>query len=155
MDWGGARVLGSGTESRDEDDLVIGTHGFMAPEQAVATSHVDHRADVFGLGAMLCLMLTNEVPGPDAATLLRRVGVAKPLAAICAKALASNPTDRYPTAAALGEDVARHRAGLAVAAYRESAVERLLRFERTYRTAILLVVGYIVMRALVALVAGR
>ena len=154
MDWGGARVLG-GAASPDEDDVVIGTQGFMAPEQSVAASHVDHRADVYGLGAMLFLMLTNEMPGADAGAVLHRARVARPLAAICAKALASDPDDRYPSAAALGEDVARHRAGLSVAAYRESAVERLLRFERTYRTAILLVVGYIVMRALVALVAGR
>jgi serine/threonine protein kinase len=156
MDWGGARALGGGSESagRDDENLVIGTDGFMAPEQARGNRHVDHRADVYGLGAMLFLMLTNDVPAADPAGVLRRVRVAKPLAAICSKALAANPDDRYATAAALGEEIARHRAGLSVAAYREGPIERLLRFERTYRAAILLVVGYIIMRALVAFLAG-
>jgi hypothetical protein len=56
--------------------------------------------------------------------------------------------------AALAADVASHRAGRAVEAYRETVVERLVRFGRTYRTAILLVLAYIVMRTLVALLAG-
>lgn len=103
---------------------------------------------------MLFLMLTNHIPAGDPAAALRRARAPKPLAAICAKALAAHPDDRYATAAALAEDVARYRAGRAVGAYRESVIERLIRFERTYRTAILLVLGYIVMRALVALLAG-
>jgi len=156
MDWGGARARDGDSDAVGPDDehLVIGTDGFMAPEQARGNGHVDHRADVYGLGAMLFLMLTNQVPGTDPAGVLKRARVAKPLAAICTKALAANPDDRYSTAAALGEEIARHRAGLSVAAYREGAIERLLRFERTYRAAILLVVGYIIMRALVAFLAN-
>jgi serine/threonine protein kinase len=157
MDWGGARVLPGSEPVPDRDlelDLVIGTHGFMAPEQRRAESALDHRADVYGLGAMLFLLLTNGVPGTDPGAALRQAGVPRPLAAICVKALADDPADRYATAAALGDDVARHRAGLPVEAYRERLFERLLRFERTYRTAILLIAAYIVMRALVAWLAG-
>jgi eukaryotic-like serine/threonine-protein kinase len=155
MDWGGARAnapdpVGSG---REAEDLVIGTVGFMAPEQSRGES-IDHRVDVYGLGAMLFVMLTDDVPADDPPAALRRARAPKPLAAICAKALARDRSDRYATAAALGEEVARYRAGRAVAAYRESLLERIVRFERTYRTAILLVAGYIVMRVLVALLAG-
>jgi serine/threonine protein kinase len=153
MDWGGARA-DAGAPAADDEDLVIGTHGFMAPEQARGGGSIDHRADVYGLGAMLFLMLTNDLPAGDPAAALRRAGAPRPLAAICARALATEPGDRYATAAALGEDVARYRAGRAVGAYRESLLERVVRFERTYRTAILLVAGYIVMRVLVALIAG-
>jgi serine/threonine protein kinase len=156
MDWGGARANGRAPArpASEEDDLVIGTDGFMAPEQSRGGDSIDHRADVYGLGAMLFLLLTNDLPAGDLSAALRRARAPKPLAAICAKALAVHPDDRYGSAAALGDDVARYRAGRAVGAYRESVVERLFRFERTYRTAILLVAGYIVMRALVALVAG-
>jgi hypothetical protein len=51
----------------------------------------------------------------------------------------------------LADDVAAYRAGRAVDAYRETVLERIGRFARTYRTAILLVLAYMVMRAVVAI----
>jgi len=160
MDWGGARAASGATEVRlqpdaiDEDNLVIGTHGFMAPEQTRAAASLDHRADVYSLGAILFLLLTSDIPGTDIGAALRRAGVPRPLAAICARALSPDPADRYSTAAALGDDLARYRAGLAVQAYRESFLERAVRFERTHRTAILLILAYVIMRAAVAIFAG-
>jgi serine/threonine protein kinase len=136
---------------------VMGTRGFMAPEQARgAVDEIDRRTDVYGLGAILFLLLTNEVPDQEADVqgALRRRGVARPLTAICAKALASDAAARYQTVAALASDVAAFRAGRSIDAYRESAVERLARFGRTYRTAILLVLAYMVMRAVVAWIGG-
>ena len=82
-------------------------------------------------------------------------GVSRPLAAICARALASEPAQRYPSVTALADDVARFRDNRKVDAYAETAVDRLGRFCRTHRTAILLVLAYIVMRAAVAFFAGR
>jgi eukaryotic-like serine/threonine-protein kinase len=153
MDWGLARSVGA--SDRDEG-AIAGTRGFMAPEQARgASADIDHRADVYGLGAILYLLLSNEVPAEtDPLPGLRRHGVPPALAAICAKALANDPSKRYQTVTAFGSDVARYRAGQAVEAYRETIVERILRFSRTHRTAILLVLGYIVMRTLIALLAG-
>src|SRR5262249_60756168 len=90
MDWGLAKVLGSGggeqpeptdpdderteirttrdADSATQDGSVLGTPAFMSPEQAQgAVSEVDERSDVFGLGAILCVILTGKPPytGPS------------------------------------------------------------------------------------------
>jgi len=148
-----------GTVRRAEtaEGTIVGTVGFMAPEQARADDTVDQRADVFGLGAILLFLFStaDPVPESDPFTLMRQRGVARPLAAVCARALAERPDERYQTVAELAADVAAYRNGRAVSAYRETALERAGRFGRTHRTAILLVLAYMVMRAVVALVAGR
>jgi eukaryotic-like serine/threonine-protein kinase len=134
---------------------VIGTAGFMAPEQARGeAASVDERADVYGLGAILFLLLTNRTPDGDPRAPLRLMRIPRPLAAICVRALEPEPSKRYQTVSALAEDVASYRDNRKVRAHRETALERLVRFGRTYRTAILLVLAYIVMRVAVALVAG-
>jgi serine/threonine protein kinase len=158
MDWGAALTtsVDAAAISSDPEDAIVGTRGFMAPEQEqAATTAVDCRADVFSLGAILYFLLANDSPpaaGVSAA--LRQRGIPRPLAAICEKALAPDRAHRYQTVAALDEDVANYRANLPVTAYRETPLERAARFGRTYRTAIVLVAGYIIMRALVAVLAG-
>jgi serine/threonine protein kinase len=137
---------------------VVGTVGFMAPEQAQGAGEaVDHRADVYGLGAILFFLFAGRDPGADddPVARLRQFGVRRPLAAICGRALEKDAGARYHTVAALAADIAAYRAGRAVSAYRETVVERALRFGRAHRTAILLVLAYVIMRAVVALVAGR
>jgi serine/threonine-protein kinase len=81
MDWGLARVLGdlpgvdpyrqapvsspSGESGEKETDLapVLGTPAYLAPEQARgAGTRLDERCDVFGLGAILCEILTGKPP---------------------------------------------------------------------------------------------
>ena len=178
MDWGVAKTVGSRQSAVDSHSLqsesavpvdsasnsapktdagtVVGTAGFMAPEQARGdVQELDARADVYGLGAILFLLLTNRVPEGDPAGRLRNAGVSRPLAAICARALASEPSQRYQSVTALADDVARFRDNRKVDAYAETAVDRIGRFCRTHRTAILLVLAYIVMRAAVAFFAGR
>jgi serine/threonine protein kinase len=131
MDWGVARA-----GALDEAGTVLGTRGFMAPEQEDG-GEIDARADVYGLGAILRWLCEDARP-PRA------------LRAVCERATAPRAADRYATPAALAEDVARFRAGHAVDAHPESLIERGARFARTYRVAILLVLAYLVMRALVA-----
>jgi serine/threonine protein kinase len=132
MDWGAAK-----TPTHADTERVIGTRGFMAPEQERAAD-VDARADIYSLGAVLDWLVGEHAP--------------RALRAICARAMAHAPSDRYATAAALASDVGRFRAGHAVDAHRESLLERGGRIIRTYRVAILLILAYIVMRVLVAYV---
>jgi eukaryotic-like serine/threonine-protein kinase len=139
---------------------VLGTPGFMPPEQATGrAAEVDERADVYGLGAILFMLLTGAPPPATAeaavAAVERDTTVPRLLRAICARALAPSPADRYQTVRSLAADVARYRAGQAVDAHRETILERTTRFARTYRTPILLVLAYMIMRAIVAVVAGR
>jgi serine/threonine-protein kinase len=134
MDWGVAKVLTTITA----DDVVVGTPGFMAPEQAGGDfDRVDARADVFALGAILHHLLPTSSP--------------KPLAAIAGRAQAANVDQRYPSVEALARDLGRFRNGEAVDAYRESLVERLVRGYRRYEVPILLVVAYMIMRVLLLL----
>jgi serine/threonine-protein kinase len=167
MDWGVVKVgatpdradalpAGADDGERTNDGTVIGTRGFMSPEQARgAVDEVDQRTDVYGLGAILFLLLTDQMPVPDADPhdRLQRTALPKPLIAICSKALSADAALRYQNVAALAEDIRRYRAGSAVEAYKETVFERALRFGRTYRTAIVLVFAYLVMRMLVALLA--
>jgi serine/threonine protein kinase len=177
MDWGVAKTVGTRqssvvSHSRQSESAVpvdsqsagpmetgagtvIGTVGFMAPEQARGeVGEIDERADVYGLGAILFLLLTDGIPDADPAAKLRLAGVPRPLAAICVRALAADAAHRYQNVTALADDVARYRANRKVDAYRETVLDRAVRFGRTYRTAILLVLAYIVMRAAVAFLAG-
>jgi serine/threonine protein kinase len=123
LDWG----LAGGSERG-------GTDGYMAPEQC--TREADARADVFALGIMLGGLV------PDAP---------KPIASIVARAAAADPAARYPTVAELAADVRRFADGTAVLAHRESAVERVTRVARTYRTPIALVLTYLAVRVLLIL----
>ena len=136
MDWGLAQLPGSDPEP----GVVLGTSGFMAPEQSSGdSSGVDARADVYSLGAVLLGLI------PDGRTSPRAVR------AIAAKAMAPSAARRYPGVAELSADVERFLAGERVEAYRESLWERLERLAGRYRTALVLVLAYLAMRLLLLL----
>jgi serine/threonine protein kinase len=159
LDWGVAKVMSSGETSAGEADTVIaeaaegetrpgtvlGTPGYMAPEQARGRPDlVGPRSDVYSLGGILDDLLAGSESGP----------APRPLRAVRDRARAEDPADRYPGVEDLADDVSRFLDGRAVEAYREGAVERAARFIRKYRTPILLILGYLVIRALVFLLAG-
>ena len=154
MDWGVARV-DDAAEPIAEEAVIVGTRGFMPPEQARGVADVDPRADVYSLGAILYFLLTGGEPGAHATSISGRRDLPRALRAVCARALAPAPEARYPSVSALSEDVARFRAGSAVEAHRENVLERAIRIGRAYRAAILLVLAYIVMRVFVAYTFGR
>jgi eukaryotic-like serine/threonine-protein kinase len=127
--------------------VVVGTPGFMAPEQERGdAARADARADVYALGALLGWVLDPTNGGPREAP--------RPVAAIRDRAMRHEPDLRYPSAEAFGAELSRYLDGLPVEAHQETAFDRLARFGRTYRVAILLVAAYLFMRILLLLI-GR
>ena len=139
MDWGVAKLL---QRTTDGEDVIVGTPGFMAPEQALGNgSGVDPRADVYALGAILSGMLVDPAP--------------RALVAIASRAKAERRDERYDSVTSLATDVVRFRNGQPVKAYRESPIERLGRVYRRHRLPILLVLAYMAMRVVLLLWSRR
>jgi serine/threonine protein kinase len=127
MDWGVAKLMDtSGGES-----TVVGTPGYMAPEQARGEP-AGERSDIYAVGAIMRLLIGSEPP--------------KPLRAIADRAMAIEPAQRYSSVEALAADIARFRAALPVEAYRESIAGRTVRIGRKYAGPIGLVLAYLLMR---------
>ena len=147
MDWGIA------TELAAPESAVMGTPLYMAPEQARGEAP-DVRTDVHGLGAILYFLLAARPPysalegAPDP---LPR-STPSPLVSICLKALAKDPTERYATAAELGEDVSRWLDAEPVSAHRESMLELIGRFASRHRVVLSLLGAYLILRLVLALV---
>jgi formylglycine-generating enzyme required for sulfatase activity len=104
-----------------ESGMLIGTPGYMAPEQYQGLAeNVGPHSDQWALGVLLYECITGHMPFPttDLATLARTIGYEEPipparlnpridrdLETICLKALSKNPRDRYPDLHALADDV--------------------------------------------------
>jgi serine/threonine protein kinase len=153
MDWGLAKLCTSGpaeasggvqgaralpsSSSETQQGSVLGTPGYMSPEQMRGDSGIDHRSDIYSLGAILQYMVTGSSPA-----------VPKPLQAICNKAMAADPDDRYQSAREMMADVARYLDGERVSAYPESLIDRARRVIARHQVAVILVTVYLLMRLL-------
>ena len=145
---------GSGSSAVTSHGTVMGTPGYMSPEQARGdVEHLDARSDIFSLGALLRFLLGCDWNAAVGA--IGKPSLDKALEAICSKAAAPDPEGRYPSVSELALDVSRYLDGLAVTAHRESFFEKLARFYRRYRFFILLIAAYLVMRVLILLFMHR
>ncbi|HEV3257447.1 MAG TPA: WD40 repeat domain-containing serine/threonine-protein kinase, partial [Gemmataceae bacterium] len=166
MDWGLAKVLGEGsvgtTDALSADETqawtqvspapasgshtqagsLVGTPGFIPPEQALGEiEKVDERSDVFGLGALLAVILTGKPPYvgetfesvrvqairgklDDCFARLDGCGAEPELVALCKKCLAFEPADRPANAGAVAAAVAGLRAAADERA-RQAELERV------------------------------
>jgi serine/threonine-protein kinase len=131
---------------------VLGTPAYMSPEQAEGRLDLlGPASDVYGLGAVLYQLLTGEPPfaGADTQEVLRRVVHDRPdpprqrvgtvpvgLEAVCLKALAKRPADRYGSARDLARDVERWLADEPVSAHREPLRARVGRWARRHQTGV-------------------
>lgn len=130
----------------------VGTPPFMSPEQAAGRLDLlNSKTDVYGLGATLYSLLTGIVPVSGSSNeeihagvlrgdirrpreVDRRISLA--LEAVCLKAIALRPEDRYDSAHAIAADLERWLADEPVTAFREPLLERVRRWARHHRLAV-------------------
>ncbi|HEU4334282.1 MAG TPA: protein kinase, partial [Candidatus Eisenbacteria bacterium] len=120
-DFGIARASGNDKDLTGTG-LMIGTPGYMAPEQARGDGQVDRAADIYSLGVMAFEILTGRPPyehesgfevilahlnSPIPKASEMAADVPKSVDPVIEKALAKEKTERYPTAAAFVEELTR------------------------------------------------
>jgi serine/threonine protein kinase len=151
----GERTLVPSSASGSAETLpgsALGTPAYMSPEQARGElDRLGPRSDVYSLGATLYCLLTGRpsFEGDDIGEVLRKVqrgeflpprhldpSLDKALEAVCRKAMALKPEDRYPTCRAMADDIERWTADEPVAAWREPWSRALVRWLTRHRTGV-------------------
>jgi serine/threonine protein kinase len=143
-DFGLAKRLDTESTALTHDGAVLGTPGYMAPEQAGGrVREIGPWTDVYALGATLYEMLTGRPPfaAETWETLVRQVlqeepappsrrrpDVPRDLETVCLKCLEKDAARRYADAAELADDLDRFLTGTPVSAVPPAPAERLARF---------------------------
>lgn len=107
-DFGLAHIIGDEAHVT-RPGSVMGTFGYMAPEQRVDSGKVDNRTDIFATGATLFTILTDEPPpkrfdDADAVQWMKKIP--PPLREVISTATQHKPEERYETAARMAEALA-------------------------------------------------
>jgi tRNA A-37 threonylcarbamoyl transferase component Bud32 len=165
VDWGLAKVLGTADVETTEGLLVssgdsgltqvgkaLGTPAYMSPEQAAGElDQLGPRSDVYSLGATFYCLLAGRPPftEADAGEVLGKVRrgdfppprqinrrVPPALEAVCLKAMALKPEDRYATPRELAGEIEHWLADEPVMAYRETLGTRLWRWTRKHNATV-------------------
>jgi hypothetical protein len=155
-DFGLARLVSRQTRLT-ETGTIVGTPGYMPPEQADGNlGQLGPPSDVYALGALLFRLLTGQAPfsGRSTLAILRAIleDPAPPpsslrpdldpgLEAICLRCLEKSPGQRYATAASLAADLERWLAGEAVSARGSKAVVLLAPLVLLLGVALVAIVG--------------
>ncbi|MFD8984539.1 protein kinase [Streptomyces sp. NPDC059564] len=121
MDFGIARAMQSGVTSMTQTGMVVGTPQYLSPEQALGRG-VDARSDLYSVGIMLFQLLTGRIPfeadsplaiayahvqeEPVAPSTINRA-ITPAMDSLVARALKKNPNERFPTAAAMRDEITR------------------------------------------------
>lgn len=129
-DFGLAKILEE-PDALTHTGQLLGTPGYVPPEQLAPDGRITPSADIYALGAILYELLTGRPPfraGRPLDTLIDVVyrepvspaklapRVSRDLETICLTCLNKNPSRRYPSAAEFADDLARCRAGKPVRA---------------------------------------
>lgn len=176
IDFGVAHALDDATAARDDAAAPPGTPDYMSPEQAADDrGAVDARTDVYSLGVLLYELCSGRRPHPKGVgqgalrELLRAIREDEPpppstvcagrlpreLDWVVARAMAKNPAQRYPTAAALADDVRRLLDHEPLAAGPDSTPYRLRKFARRHRVVVAAVATILLSLATGVAVAAR
>lgn len=152
LDFGIAKAADSSMETRA--GILKGRVAYMAPEQARGAK-VDRRADVYSAGVIIWEAAARRRlwPGKTEVEILSHVLTERPpllrsvapdappdLEAICARAMAPNPADRYPSAHALLSDLDTHlmrRTDAMTTREIGALMNQAFRTERAQRSAII------------------
>jgi serine/threonine-protein kinase len=148
----GPLVTVDGEVSLTRDGTVVGTPAYMSPEQAAGRlNEASARSDIYSLGATLYTILTGRPPFVEnnVARLLEQVvqGDFPPprklqpfaprrLEAICLKAMATHPAERYASCEALVDDLEHYLANEPVSALPDTLTARVFRWVTRHRTLV-------------------
>lgn len=103
-DFGLARPIDRKVE---EGEMIFGTPGYTAPEVLEPPHEFDHHADIFSLGVLLHELLTGKLPTSDPRPASAQVRSHPRLDAVIRKATHPDPAQRYETATAMAEEIAK------------------------------------------------